>query len=126
MHALLPQSFSRFALAETLQTLAFYKPSQGGYKSAPSVPVPVPPTFVELAKSQIAEAKEGVQALFYQILKEVEAVSKGQKPLDAPFIVMMSMILLFFGVVILTFASVFTGPAASQADKAATAAKKDK
>jgi hypothetical protein len=88
--------------------------------------VPVPPTFVELAKSQVAEFKEGVQALFYQIVKEVEAVYKGEKPLDAPFIVMMSTILLFFGVVILTFASLFTGFPASQADKAATAAKKNK
>lgn len=88
--------------------------------------MPVPPTFVELAKSQVAEFKEGVQALFYQIVKEVEAVYKGEKPLDAPFIVMMSTILLFFGVVILTFASLFTGFPASQADKVATAAKKNK
>lgn len=100
--------------------------SQSGFKNAPSVPVPVPPTFVEFAKSQVAEVVEGVQALFYQIVKEVEAVKKGEKPLDAPFVVMMSMILLFFGVVILTFTSIFTGPAAPKAEKAAAAAKKNK
>lgn len=88
--------------------------------------MPIPPTFVELVKSQIAELKEGVEALFYQIVKEVEAVSKGERPLDAPFIVMMSMVFLFFGVVILTFASLFTGPAASLEDKAVIDAKKKK
>lgn len=72
--------------------------------------MPVPPTFLDTIKISVAEAAEGVQALFYQISREAKMVYKGERPLDAPFVIMAVMILLFFGLVIGTFAAVFTGP----------------
>lgn len=59
------------------------------------------------------------------MLKEVQTVAKGEKPADAPFLVMVAMIIAFFGLVILTFAAIFTGPRGATGAEAA-AQKKEK
>lgn len=92
---------------DTEHLLAF---ARGGYKEVASVPVPEPPTFMDIVKAQVNDATESVQALYYQIMREVNQVYKGEKPLDAPFIMMMAMVLIFFILVLLTFAAIFTGP----------------
>lgn len=99
--------------------------ARGGFKETNGVPVPLPPTFVDLVKSQVAEATEVLKAMYVQILKEVQLVAKGEKPADAPFLVMIAMILVFFCLVVLTFAAIFTGPrGASTAEEEAR--KKEK
>lgn len=102
--------------------------ARGGFKETNGVLVPLPPTFVDLVKSQVAEAIEVLKAMYVQILKEVQLVAKGEKPADAPFLVMVAMILVFFCLVVMTFAAIFTGPrGASEAEEEAKKkAKKNK
>jgi hypothetical protein len=91
----------------------------------PSAPVPVPPTFLGKIKLQLDEVTEGLQALCYQIVREVQAVYKGERPIDTPFIVMMTVIFLFFGVIVLSFAALFTGPVAPNGKRAKQSTKKN-
>jgi hypothetical protein len=94
--------------------------ARGGFKEVAGAPVPMPPTFIDLVKSHVNEAIEMVKAMYVQVLKEVQLVAKGEKPADAPFLVMVAMILVFFCLVVLTFAAIFTGPrGASGAEEAA-------
>ncbi|TFJ81040.1 hypothetical protein NSK_007683 [Nannochloropsis salina CCMP1776] len=99
--------------------------ARGGYKNMPSAPVPVPPTFLGKIKLQLDEVTEGLQALCYQIVREVQAVYKGERPIDTPFIVMMTVIFLFFGVIVLSFAALFTGPVAPNGKRAKQSTKKN-